>query len=91
MEVRDMLNSHIEISIDDVRSHFRRVNPHKAHGPDYISCKALRVCVDQLARPFQRLFQQSIDTGVVPKLWKRSTIVAVPKNNRPKELNNLLL
>lgn len=29
----------------------------------------------------QRLFQSSPDNGVVPELWKRSTIAAMPNNN----------
>ena len=34
-------------------------------------------------------FQLSIDTGVVPCLWKKSLIVPLPKNNNPRELNDL--
>ena len=48
-----------------------------------------QMCADQLAQPFQRLFQLSIDTGVVPCLWRKSLIVPVPKNNKPRELNYL--
>ncbi len=47
----------IVISLDDVRSHFKRVNPCKAPGPDKVSCRVLRACAEQLAQPFQKLFQ----------------------------------
>lgn len=32
--------------------------------------------------------QLSPDTGVVPNLWKRSTVVPVPKNNQPREFDD---
>lgn len=35
-----------------------------------------------------RRFQLSLDTTVVPNLWKRSTIVPIPKNNQPREFND---
>lgn len=87
--VRDMKGMDIDISMDEVKFYFRRINPRKACGPDGISCRTLKVCADQLAQPFHRLFQLSLDTDVVPSLWKQSLIVPVPKNNRPKELNDL--
>lgn len=87
--VKEMKGTGIHISINEVKSHFRRINSRKACGPDGISCRTLKVCADQLAQPFQRLFRLSIDTGVIPSLWKQSLIVPVPKNNRPKELNDL--
>ena len=88
-EIRGMKCVDFNISIDDVKSHFRHVNPRKASGPDGISSRTLKMCADQLAQPFHRLFQLSIDTSVVPRLWKKSLIVSVPKNNKPRELNDL--
>ena len=79
----------IDISIDDVKSYFRYVNPHEASGPNGMSSRTFKMCADQRAQPFQRLFQLSIDTGVVPCLWIKSLIMPVPKNNKPRELNDL--
>uniref|UniRef100_A0A9J7XIF0 Reverse transcriptase domain-containing protein n=1 Tax=Cyprinus carpio carpio TaxID=630221 RepID=A0A9J7XIF0_CYPCA len=87
--VRDMKGIDFDIPMDEVKFYFRRVNPRKACGPDGISCRTLKVCADELAQPFHRLFQLSLDTGVIPSLWKQSLIVPVPKNNRPKEFNDL--
>lgn len=36
-----------------------------------------------------RLFQLSPDTRVVPNQWKRSTVVPMPKNNQPREFNDV--
>lgn len=79
----------ISVSVDDVKLFFRRTNPRKASGPDGVSNRILKSCANELAQPFQRLFQWSLDTGVVPSLWKQSLIVPVPKNNRPRELNDV--
>ena len=47
------------------------------------------MCADQLAQPFQRLFQLSIDKGALPCLWKKSLNVHSRKNNEPRELYDL--
>ena len=60
----------------------------KAPGPDHICNKVLKICKDQLAGVFQRLFQLSIDQGAIPKLWKTSIIVPLPKVKNPTEINN---
>ncbi|XP_063060781.1 delta(14)-sterol reductase TM7SF2 [Engraulis encrasicolus] len=42
----------------------QRSNPRKATGPDGgVSNRTLKMCAEDLAQPFQRLFQWSIDTG----------------------------
>ena len=48
----------------------------------------LRAFADELGPVFQNLFQRSIDTGTIPKIWKTSTIVPVPKITFPSELNH---
>ncbi|CAB1312655.1 unnamed protein product, partial [Coregonus sp. 'balchen'] len=54
-----------------------------------VSSKALQACTDQLALPFQKLFQLSLNSGIIPDLWKKSLIDPMHKNNRPKENNDL--
>ena len=43
-EISSMKCADIDISIEDVKSYFRHVNPCKASGPDGISSRTLRVC-----------------------------------------------
>lgn len=87
--VRSFPFEDIEISISEVRKLFSKLNSHKAKGPDGVSCKVLKLCANQLAFPFQKLFQTSISTGKVPALWKLATIVPVPKQPHPKQMNDL--
>lgn len=87
--VRTMQFRDIQISTEEVKELFSRVNINKSQGPDGISCKLLRTCAHSLAFPFQMLFQKSVETGLIPAQWKQSLIVPVPKNNRPKEMKDL--
>lgn len=49
----------------------------------------MRVCLEQLVNPLLTLFQDSLDHGTVPTLWKMSEIIPVPKVRFPKEFNDL--
>ena len=73
----------INLSEHDVRRVLGNVIVSKAPGPDHICNKVLKTCKDQLAGVFQRLFQLSIDQGAIPKLWKTSIIVPLPKVKNP--------
>ena len=53
-------NPWLSSSAADVRKTFKRVNPHKAAGPDGIPSRALSACADQLAGVFTDIFNQSL-------------------------------
>ncbi len=61
---------------------FKRINPHKAPGPDVIPGWALMVCADQLADVFTDIFNLSLLLSVVPTCFKKSTIVPVVKKTK---------
>ena len=75
-------------SVDEVRMELRRLRPGKAVGPDDVCPRLLRVCADQLAEPFQRLFNLRLQVEMVPVLWKTSYLVPAPKAGCPAELND---
>lgn len=72
----------------DVCKSFKRINPHKAPGPDGIPGRALRVCADQLAGVFTDIFNTSLLQSVVPTCLKKSTIVPIPKKSKTSCLND---
>ncbi len=78
----------ITFSEDDVRRELKRVNVRKAAGPDGITGRVLRSCVDQLAGLFTSIFNESLATSVVPTSFKKSVIIPVPKNSKPSYLND---
>lgn len=69
--------------------YFKRVQTNKAKGPDGIYGRTLEHCAEELNGVFQRLFQLSVDSGIVPDHWKNSIIIPISKTSRPKVLNDL--
>ena len=65
----------LSFSVVDVSNTFKRVNPHKADGPDGIPSGVLRACADQLAGVFADIFNLSLSQFAVPTCFKMSTIV----------------
>nr|XP_054594642.1 RNA-directed DNA polymerase from mobile element jockey isoform X1 [Nothobranchius furzeri] len=76
------------LSTTQVRGEMRRINGRKAAGPDGISAWVVRSCADQLCEVIGHLFNLSLRLGRVPKLWKTSCVVPVPKTTRPKDFNS---
>jgi hypothetical protein len=72
-------------SMVDVRKIFKRVNPHKAAGPENIPRRILRACTDQLAGVFTNFFNLSLSQSPVPTCFKMATIVPVPKKAKVTE------
>ena len=79
---------HLYITVDEVRKVFQRVKINKAAGPDNISPWTLKTFAQELANVFTSLFNQSLSSESVPESWKSSTIVPVPKKQKPSELND---
>ena len=74
----------IEISDEDVKTCFKRVNPHKAAGPDGFHGRILKKCADQLGPVFARVFRLLLSLHFVPPSWKTSHIIPVPKMSGAK-------
>ena len=72
-----------DISTVDVTNQFKKSKANKAPGPDGIPGRLLKECAIELGLVFQPLFKQSVDTGVIPTIWKTSIVVPVPKMSSP--------
>lgn len=72
----------------EVRRLFLKQNPRKASGPDNVSTSALRFCADQLAPVFTDIFNNSLQQMSVPRCFKSSVIVPVPKKSKVTQLND---
>lgn len=71
-----------------IQSLFSEVCKKKSTGPDGIPAFLLKTCAEELAPVCCPIFQQSIDPHAVPALWKRSTIIPVPKKSCPSDNND---
>ncbi len=64
------------------------LNPHKASGPDRISPKVLKELALPLSKPLAKMFQHSVDTGIVPKQWKKAVVSPIFKKGDRNQASN---
>ncbi|KAK3537444.1 hypothetical protein QTP70_010420 [Hemibagrus guttatus] len=88
--VQPMVHSSFTLTAEEheVRRTMQAVNLRKAAGPNGIPGRVLKNCVDQLARVFTRIFNQSLSQSTVPPCLKSSTIIPLPKKPHISSLNN---
>ncbi len=79
----------IVISEHAVRRALKRVNPHKAAGPDKVAPRVLKRCADQLYKILCNIFNLSLVQCEVPGVWKASCIVPVQKKKTVTGMNDL--
>ncbi|KAM9829083.1 uncharacterized protein ACBT44_003385 [Syngnathus typhle] len=78
----------LQVREEEVRQMFRRQKTRKAPGPDGVSPSCLKVCAEQLAPTFARIFNRSLELCEVPSCFKSSTIVPVAKKPAITGLND---
>jgi hypothetical protein len=78
----------IKLSLADVSKTFKQVEIHKSAGPDCLPVCVFWACADQLASVFTDIFNLSLSESVIPKCFKQTTIVPVPKNTKVTCLND---
>ena len=71
----------IAVSKDGVIKLLKGLNPSKALGPDELHPRVLKELATELGPVFAHLFQQSIDTGEVPKEWSVANICPLFKKS----------
>ena len=84
----------IVVTKEEVTKLLKRLNPSKALGPDELHPRVLKELVTELGPIFTHLFQQSIDSGDIPKEWTLANISPLFKsgdrslacNDRPVSL-----
>ena len=78
----------IAVSKDGVIKFLKGLNPSKALGPDDLHPRVLKELATELGPVFAHLFQQSIDTGEIPKEWSLANICPLlNKSDRSLECN----
>ena len=89
----------IKISVTEVRTLLKELDPHKAPGPDKIATFILKECAEELATPLAYIFESSLRTGEVPIEWRIADIIAIykkkgdrtrAKNYRPVSLTSVV-
>ena len=73
---------------DEVHFYLSSLDPSKATGPDGISARILRQTVDSTTTSVTELLNLSLRSGCVPKEWKKSNVVPIPKTSPPSTPSN---
>lgn len=60
------------------------LHPYKATGPDKLPSRFLKDFAHVLAEPITTIFNASLSSGIVPKIWKESNIIPIPKVKHPE-------
>ncbi|KAK0155032.1 RNA-directed DNA polymerase from mobile element jockey [Merluccius polli] len=81
-------SNRIVINSETVARVFGGLHTKKATGPDGISALLLKTFARELAPAWSPLFQLSVDSHSIPKVWKRAIIIPVPKKSCPKNNND---
>jgi hypothetical protein len=74
------------------------INPNRSPGPDGIHPKALKETAAILVKPLTKIYNASLQSGIVPDLWKLGNIIAFfkkgdksdPGNYRPVNLTSIV-
>ena len=84
----------ISISVDGIKSLLESLDVKKATGPDGVPGQILKLCAAEIAPVLTVIFNQSLNTGELPKDWLTANITPVfkkgdrcnPTNYRPISL-----
>ena len=79
----------VQVDRRRVQRLFQSTKAKKSPGPDGISGRLLKHCSEQLTDIFTFIFSLSRQLHIVPRLWKDSFIIPIPKSNPPKALKDL--
>ena len=78
----------VKVCRDEIMKLMKDLEERKATGPDQVSGHILKECRHQLIEPIHDIIRCSLETGKVPKEWKRADIVPIFKNgNKEVPLN----
>lgn len=81
-------NTVLQLSEGEGRRAFKKLNAHKAPGPNVIPPRVIKSCATKLAPVFTDIFNTSLTQQAVPTCFKMTTIVPVPKKTRVSSLND---
>ena len=64
-------------STKEVQEKLQHLNIYKSTGPDMLHPRILRALEDKLARPLTHIFNNSVETEIIPEDWKSANVTAI--------------
>ena len=65
-----------------------KLDSNKAHSYDGVSVKMLKICNKSISKPLSLLFNNCLNQGTFPSLWKKVNIIPVFKKNDKTIISN---
>ena len=75
-------------STEEAQEKLQHLNIYKSTGPDTLHPRILRALEDKLARPLTHIFNNSVETGIIPEDWKSANVTAIHKKGSRQEPGN---
>ena len=69
-------------STEEVQEKLQHLNIYKSTGPDMLHSRILRALEDQLAKLLTHIFNNSVETGIIPEDWKPENVTAIHKKRK---------
>ena len=83
--------SSITFSKDDIAKMIQNLDPSKARGHGQISIRMLKLFSTSICKPLEIIFNQCVETGTFPNVWKKGNVVPVFKKDDKQILKNYRL
>ena len=75
-------------STEEVQEKLQHLNIYKSTGPDILHPRILRALEDKLARPLTHIFNNSVETWIIPEDWKSANVTVIHKKGSRQEPGN---
>ena len=82
------LTQSLEIDKEKVLRIIRALDSTKAHGCDDISISMIKMCDTSIVEPLCLIFENCLETGVYPSIWKKANVIPVHKKNSRQSKEN---
>ena len=78
----------IKVNKEGVTKLLHKLNPSKASGPDLIPARILKELAVEIAPFLTTIFQESFNTGTVPRDWRIANVTAIFKKGEKYKASN---
>ena len=75
----------IQITEREVMKILEHLKPNKSAGPDNLHPKILKECAKEIAVPLTVIYLRSLETGILPSIWKTARVTAIYKKKGDKK------
>ena len=84
----DGLFTFMPVSVSEVQTVLKQLDPKKSAGPDQLDPYFLKLAADFIAEPLSVIFNLSLVKNEIPNVWKSAFVLPLLKGGDPSNVNN---